>query len=202
MGTQVRTARREDIPACTRVLANAFKDDPLMSTIWPEENLRKVALPKYFDASLRYHHIHGGGIQVAEDTAGEIAGVAVWDPPGAWQQPLWRTVQAAPALVNALQLRIVTAMSIRRTLERNHPDRPQWYLVNIGTDETVRGLGHGAAMMNARIAECDERKLPAYLVSTRSENVPYYESFGFQVTGEFRLHGDGPTMWSMWRDSP
>jgi hypothetical protein len=29
-------------------------------------------------------------------------------------------------------------------------------------------------------------------------NIPIYQSFGFEVTGEIRLP-DGPTLWPMWR---
>ena len=45
----------------------------------------------------------------------------------------------------------------------------------------------------------DAEHAPAYLESTKPENVPYYQRFGFTVTGEIVLPDGGPTMWAMWR---
>jgi hypothetical protein len=40
---------------------------------------------------------------------------------------------------------------------------------------------------------------PAYPESIKAENVPYYQRFGFEVTGELDVPGGGPTLWPMWR---
>jgi hypothetical protein len=53
--------------------------------------------------------------------------------------------------------------------------------------------------MRSRLARCDAEYCPAYLESTKLENVPYYERFGFTVTREIVLPDGGPTMWAMWR---
>lgn len=196
----VRTATPEDITICANVLAEAFQDDPLMSYIWPDAQRRRRALSTYFDASIRHHHIHGGGVQVVTDDGGAIVGVANWDPPGHWKQPLHRTIRASPTLLRALRERIPTALRLRGELEAHHPTHPQWYLANIGTAQHIRGTGFGARLLNARLRACDELRLPAYLVCTRHENIAYYEGFGFGVTGEFNLPDGGPPMWSMWRD--
>lgn len=39
-----------------------------------------------------------------------------------------------------------------------------------------------------------------YLESTKPENVPYYQRFGFRVTREIALPDAGPPLWAMWRE--
>jgi hypothetical protein len=48
------------------------------------------------------------------------------------------------------------------------------------------------------LVRCDEAGLGAYLESSKPENVPYYQRFGFAVTGQIDLP-DGPPLWPMWR---
>jgi predicted N-acetyltransferase YhbS len=70
----------------------------------------------------------------------------------------------------------------------------------IGSDPTVRGKGFGQALMRSRLDRVDAEHAPAYLESTKHENVPYYQRFGFTVTREIVLSNGGPTMWAMWRE--
>ena len=51
----------------------------------------------------------------------------------------------------------------------------------------------------SRLARCDAECAPAYLESSNPDNVPYYERFGFEVTGEIVIP-DGPSLWPMWRN--
>ena len=53
--------------------------------------------------------------------------------------------------------------------------------------------------MASRLLLCDAEYAPAYLESIHPDNVPYYERFGFQVTGEIKLPDGGPSLWPKWR---
>jgi ribosomal protein S18 acetylase RimI-like enzyme len=90
--------------------------------------------------------------------------------------------------------------AVQEAMRRAHPEEPHWYLAVIGSDPTVRGQGFGQALMRSRLDRCDAEYCPAYLESSKPENVPYYERFGFTVTREIGLPDGGPTMWAMWRD--
>ncbi|WP_240319619.1 MULTISPECIES: GNAT family N-acetyltransferase [Rhodococcus] len=171
-----------------------------MTQIWPESAERKRSLPLYFRTSLRSHHLAGGGVEIAVGQDGEATSVAVWDPPNHWQQRITSTVRAAPHLLKALGTRALAALRIRHTLDHHHPETPHWYLVNIGTRPALSGQGFAGALLDNRLALCDETQIPAYLVCTREENIPLYEKYGFRVTEAFALPTSGPMMWSMWRD--
>jgi ribosomal protein S18 acetylase RimI-like enzyme len=200
MERRVLGAGTNDAERCAEVLAAAFADDPLMAQIWPESAERKRSLPLYFRTSLRSHHLAGGGVDIAVGRDGEAASVAVWDPPNHWRQSAVSTLRAAPHLLQALGTRALAALKIRRALEHHHPKPAHWYLVNIGTRPADGGLGFAGALLDTRLAVCDETQMPAYLVCTREENISLYEKYGFRVTEAFALPASGPTMWSMWRD--
>ncbi|MBC7299799.1 GNAT family N-acetyltransferase [Nocardia salmonicida] len=196
MPNTVSTATESDVTGCSQVLAEAFADDPLMAAIWPEAEERHRALPRYFAASLRHFHIPAGGVQIASDPGGNIGGVAVWDPPGRWDQGLMQTMRAVPDLLPALRLRAGRAITVRRTLDGHHPANAHWYLANIGTPLSHRGQGFAAQLLQHRLDSA--AGTPSYLVCTRAENVAYYERFGFKVTETFSLAiGNKPKMWAM-----
>jgi hypothetical protein len=53
--------------------------------------------------------------------------------------------------------------------------------------------------MDSRLDRCDAEYAPAYLESSNPDNIPYYQRFGFEVTGELALPEGGPSLWPMWR---
>ncbi len=53
--------------------------------------------------------------------------------------------------------------------------------------------------MTSRLDRVNAEHACAYLVASRRDNVPYYQRFGFEVTGAIVLPDGGPTMWPMWR---
>ena len=81
-----------------------------------------------------------------------------------------------------------------------HPrEEPHWYLAIIGVDPVRQGYGVGAALLRSRLRRCDEEGLPAYLESSKLENVPLYQHFGFHVTGTLGLPEGAPVVNTMWR---
>src|ERR1700745_617966 len=99
--------------------------------------------------------------------------------------------------MTATVVRGVCARSMRgragqALVRRVHPEDPHWYLGVIGSDPSVRGKGFGQVLMRARLDRVDAEHAPAYLESTKPQNIGYYQRFGFGVTGEIALPDGGP----------
>lgn len=181
-----------------RVLGRAFFDDPVSVWLFPDEQAREARLSAMFAALTRHHHLALGAAEVAYHRA-ELAAVTLWDPPNRWK-PSWQAeLRSAPAMIRAFRSRLAVARELSELMQRHHPEEPHWYLATIGSDPAARGHGLGKALLQSRLDRCDREHCPAYLESSKAENVPYYERFGFEVTGEVVVPGGGPTLWQMWR---
>lgn len=197
-----RPATRADISALSVTLGRAFFDDPVMCWMLPDADLRRRKLHRLFAALTRYHHLSRGGVEVAPDGGG-IGGAALWDPPGEWQTSRAEELRAMPRLLLAFGTSLRKGLEITELMKKAHPEEPHWYLAVIGSDPAVRGKGFGQALMRSRLDRCDAEHAPAYLESSNPDNVPYYQRFGFEVTGEIKLPGRdgvaGPSLVPMWR---
>lgn len=193
-----RPATRADVGALSRTLGRAFLDDPVMCWMLPDVEARRRKLPKLFSAMTRHHHLAHGGVEVVPDGAGGIGGAAVWAPPGAWRATRVEELRAMPGLMWTFGRSLQRGLVIEEMMKKAHPEEPHWYLAFIGSDPDVRGKGYGQALMNSRLDRCDAEHAPAYLESSKPDNVPYYQRFGFEITGEITPPG-GPTLIPMWR---
>ncbi|MEU0540917.1 GNAT family N-acetyltransferase [Nocardia sp. NPDC005978] len=199
MDVTVRPALASDIPTMAKVLGVAFSDDPVFTWLIPDDKTRPRRAAFMFEAFIRYQFFAHGGADVALDDNGVLVGAAVWAPPGKWNSGGAATLRVFPALARALRLRLAQAGRMADAMAAHHPKEPHWYLAFIGTLPSARGRGFGQALLNSRLDRCDAEGAPAYLESSKPDNVPYYERFGFEKTGELDVTDGGPLMWPMWR---
>ena len=198
MTPQAGSARKADIRELSATLSRAFYDDPVMRWILPDDNARSKQLTTMFAVMTRHHHLARGGVEVARDGPG-VGAAALWDPPNQWQESRRAQLAMTPAFLRVFGFRTALARSVQELMKREHPEEPHWYLAAIGSDPTVRGQGFGQVLMRSRLDRCDAEYCPAYLESSKPENVPYYQRFGFVVTQEIALPNGGPPLWAMWR---
>jgi GNAT superfamily N-acetyltransferase len=189
----VRPATTDDDPAVATALARAFADDPVMEWLVPESS-RERRLRGFFTAEL--HHAHANGLVLTTD---DQAGGALWLAPKRWKVGTRELLHALPATVRAFGRRIPTALKLHEAMEEAHPSDEHWYLSVLGTDPAHQGNGVGRTLIEAVTDRCDTTGIGAYLESSKAANVPYYERFGFVVTGEIQV-ADSPILYRMWRD--
>ena len=198
MTPQARPALKADIRELSRTLARAFYDDPVMVWLLENDRARTAQLYRLFATMTRHHHLSRRGVEVASDGP-DIGAAALWDPPNQWQETRWGQLAMTPTFIRVFGARSMRGRAVQELMKRVHPEEPHWYLAVIGSDPSVRGRGFGQALMRSRLDRCDAEYCPAYLESSKPENVPYYERFGFTVTREIALPDGGPPLWAMWR---
>lgn len=194
----VRTFARADLRPAVATLARAFYDDPVVEWIFPDEQMRRHRLPRFFAVTMRGTSLRHEGTEVVV-SGRSVLGCAIWIPPGAWRPSGWQQLAATAEFGWALRSRLAVASRTYAAMLELHPHRPHWYLSGIGTDPPVQGMGIGSELMRSRLARCDADGLPAYLESSKERNVPFYQSHGFSVTRELAIPNGGPSLWLMWR---
>ncbi|RSS79783.1 GNAT family N-acetyltransferase [Streptomyces sp. WAC06614] len=188
-----KAATADDATTVARVLARAFHDDPMMCWFFPDAATRETGMRRYFATLFTRQYSRIG---VCEFTG---AAGAFWVPPTA----LDRAAPDADTVRELTEILGDTADLFRRAAEAAGaagPAEPAWYLAVVGADPAAQGQGHGAALLRAGLARADADGLPVLLESSKPENLPFYEHFGFRVVGESALPGGGPVLWAMRRE--
>ena len=175
------------------MLARAFLDDPVACFLFPDRRRREPALRRFFSVQLEQNYLSRGEVWVE----GSLRAAALWMPPEPRPASL-SDLRVHLGLLAVLRGRLGAARRLARLLAARHPREAHYYLGTLGTEPTWQRRGIATALVEPVLARCDASSLPAYLESSRMENVPFYEARGFKVVGEVAL-GGGPTLWLMWR---
>ncbi len=193
-GTTARPAIWADADPLAATMARAFHDDPLICFILKDAATRTEKMPRLFKLLFKLGLPHG-----ACDVTAGIEAAALWRPPNEWEIPWWQYITNGAEFLGIFGpggARHVTA--VMDVIEKRHPHEPHWYLQAIGADTAKQGKGFGGVAIRPGLAKADAAGMPAYLESSKETNIPIYQSFGFEVTGEIKLPA-GPTLWPMWR---
>ena len=78
-----------------------------------------------------------------------------------------------------------------------HPAKPHWHLGPIGVTPKYQRRGIGSLLMAEYCRRMDTAKVLGYLETDVPRNVPFYEKFGFKITGQ--ADAIGVTSWFMER---
>ncbi|MER5771941.1 GNAT family N-acetyltransferase [Streptomyces sp. NPDC001985] len=181
----------DDTSLISRTLARAFHDDPMMSWFFPDAATREARMDRYFGTIFARQYVGHGACERTASAA------SFWVPPGA------QAVPDAETIAELMDILGDRASLFRQAVEaavEHAPQEPHWYLAVVGADPAARGQGHGAALLRSGLAKADAEGMPVYLESSKPENLPFYEHFGFTVLGEAELPGGGPTLWVMRRE--
>jgi GNAT superfamily N-acetyltransferase len=194
----LRRATSVDVKSLAAVMARAFFDDPPLVWLLPDPTTRLRRVTHMFATVIGVESLRYGGVDVA--WGGEkILGGAIWLPPGHWQPALRVQIYAAPKYTWALGAALGRAARFGHALEDAHPKEPHWYLKMIGVDPGWQGRGVASPLLRSRLERCDKDGQPAYLETSKPDNVPLYEHFGFRRIGDLDMPEGAPVITGMWR---
>jgi GNAT superfamily N-acetyltransferase len=189
-----RVATRADLPVVTRILVEAFHDDPMWGAwAFPDPVTRSQHRRSVFrlvvEGALRYPWVW---------LAPDDAATAVWIPPGGDELSPQQEEQVDAVLRESLGARAAAVLHVFDVLAEARPGEPHYYLTLLGTDPRHSGGGVGRRLLSANLDRVDAEGAAAYLEAS-DELVPVYERFGFRVRTRFDLAG-GPTVNCLWRE--
>lgn len=192
----VRKVGPNDVDELAGVLARALDDDPFWLALYPDPDRRGRTMATVFRAWLRLLHLPADASWTTED----LAGGALWMPPGKWKIGLRDQARLAPRVLGALGTRVFSSLRALSQIEAKHPESPpHHYLRLLGCDPARQGQGIGSRLMRPMLDICDERREPAFLESTNERNHTFYRRHGFEIV-EVVETSLGPRAWLMWRE--
>ena len=193
----VRPLRRHEIHRVARALAAAFETDPFTCWLLPDPERRRDRLPRLFTPQLRLMYLPKGHVY----TTDEVAGAALWSPPGTHRLPIPAQIRLSIPYGRVLGLATLARAGRAFTeLDRHHPPERHWYLGILGVHPDAQGRGVGTALLGPVLELADAEGTGCYLDTSNPDNPPWYQRHGFVVQDEFDLPDDGPHMWTMWRE--
>ena len=178
------------------MLARVFDQDAHFNWLVRQDERRQEALVQLFRLLVGELLGKEGELHVTADGRA----VAIGYPPGAGRLSLLKQLAFLRRYfpISGRAGFAARAMGLQ-IMEWHRPKQPHYYLQVIGVETGMQGQGLGRTLMEPVLISCDQRHLLAYLVTSKPHNLGFYEKFGFQVAGSYRLPS-GPTLWKLMRE--
>jgi len=178
---------------CVSLLADAFVTNALHRSAFGDDRLDQNRT--FFRIGLR--HMFIGQSFVAAEEGGGVCGYVHFN---SWPNCLPDPEELPRAVATQLQPLGEAIPQVIRWFGRwcrLDPAEPHVHLGPIGVAPEKQRQGVGTALMRCYIDHLERTKAAGYLETDRSENVEFYEKFGFVVQRHEQLIG--APVWYMWR---
>jgi ribosomal protein S18 acetylase RimI-like enzyme len=192
-----RVASPQDRDDVVAILVSAFYDDPTWSWAFPDPSLRAEQHRRlwglFVDGAMRYPWVWL--------TPGNTA-TSVWIPPNGTELSQEQEAALEPTILKMLGADASAVIHAFELFDQAHPrEVPHFYLSLLATSAAHQGRGYGLGLLAENLRRIDEAAMPAYLEASNPANVALYSRHGFEVLGSFQLPGNGPEVFTMWRQA-
>ncbi len=186
-----------DLQAVRTVLGRAFTDDPLMQWIFPDDN-RRPELTATWLGLFAEGYMGGGRVDTITADTGELVAVSLWKIPSDTEVPM-------PSMPGPLQFlgavletgRFNEVVASFMSFVEHWPEDSHAYLALLAVDPDHQGRGLGKRVVRPGLEAAAAMGLDVALETNKSDNVGFYRSLGFEISGEYHMQPDGPPGWSL-----
>jgi ribosomal protein S18 acetylase RimI-like enzyme len=185
----------------SRLLADAFLNDPAWVAIGPARESRRLRLLRAYYRIVLKEALRHGGPSWCATRDGSALGAAVTFGDGLAYPPRLATLAEGPPFLLAGPGPAVRGARVNTIMNGRHPPEPHLFVWQLAAHPTAQRQGVGRALLSRVLEEGERRGTPVYLDTTNPDNVPYYASHGFRVVEEAALVR-GARVWCMLRDAP
>jgi ribosomal protein S18 acetylase RimI-like enzyme len=195
--------KKSDIKAAAAMLTLAFRNYPLLVSVFSDAFERRRMAFYYFQYELAYA-VRYGQVQA---TSPNLEGVATWLISDFFPPNLWQAMRSVPLSVAWGFARGGGARlkPVGDYLDARHthlaPFR-HWYLQTIGVAPEFQKNGYATRLIQSMLVRTDKEGLPCYLETMDEINVRIYEHFGFKVIEKSAIPRTNLTNWAMLREAP
>jgi len=186
----VRQLQREELADAARLAGRGMCDNPanVHAFAIQDADRRQRALMRFFVPVLQGLYMRGSILGAFSD--GTLAGVCGMARPGFCQPAFLEKLRVFPAVVRGnspgTPLRVLRWAG---EWARRDPSESHWHLGPVAVDPHLQGRGIGTSMLHAFCAMVDECGSLSYLETDKSENVSFYQKFGFTVVAQADVLG-------------
>jgi len=189
------------IKLASKVLSQAFHNDPLMLYLFPDSTERENKLPSMMELLLRIGIKYG----IVHTTSPKLEGIAVWFPSNKAKVTTWmgllnggisyffkhgsKAVKKQNRFYNYIY-------SVHKHLIPSH----HWYLSIIGINPQCQGKGLSRVLFDSMLNKIDDQNIPCFLDTNNEKNLPIYARFGFKILKEYEIPGTSIVNWAMIRE--
>ena len=196
----LRELRRDELRDAAQLVGRGMNDNPTDVRAFAGQDTedRCRALARFFVPVLQGLYVRGSILGAFGN--GALIGVCGVSRPGFCQPALLEKLSVLPAVACGNSLG--TPLRVLRWVgewSRRDPTESHWHLGPVAVDPSFQGQGIGTFMLQAFCSIVDGFRSLSYLETDKSENVRFYQKFGFTVVSETEVLG--VANWFMLRPS-